>query len=89
MTRLILAVPLSMEQQRTTTHLMDSVGECVCGRLLRKLDPKFVLGQINSAYAAVRDAQNTLVIVIYCKSCFLRINDMFTSLKNSATSGNA
>lgn len=79
----MLAVPLSNEQTQVTTHLMDSTGTCACGRILRRLSPKFVLGQINSAYAAVHDAKNTLVICIYCEFCFKKMNDMFMSLRNS------
>lgn len=82
-TRLILAVPLSSEQAQVTKHLMDIKGTCACGRILKGLDPKFVLGQINSTYAGVPDAKNTLVIAVYCHSCFLKINGLFKDLKNS------
>lgn len=82
-TRLILAVPLSNEQAQVTKHLMDTIGTCACGRILKRMDPRFVLGQINSVYSAVQDAKNTLVICIYCQDCFLKINGMFKELKNS------
>lgn len=81
-TRLILAVPLSNEQAQATKHLMDAPGTCACGRILKRMDPKFVLGQINSIYASVRDAQNMLVIAIYCEECFHKINNLFISIKN-------
>lgn len=83
MTRLILAVPLSNEQAQTTKYLMDAPGECACGKTLKPLDGKFVLGQINSVYSALHDAKNTLVICVYCKDCFHIINNVFTSIKGS------
>lgn len=82
-TRLILAVPLSNEQAQTTKYLMDTPGSCACGRSLKPLDRKFVLGQINSVYSAMQDAKNTLVICIYCEDCFHKINNLFKVIKNS------
>lgn len=82
-TRLMLGTPLSREQEMVTKHLMDSPGLCACGRTLKVFDPKFVLGQINSFYAPVKDAQNTLIIAIYCSDCFVRINSLFHKLRNS------
>lgn len=82
-TRLILAVPLSKEAAQATKHLMDIPGTCTCGRILKTMDPKFVLGQINSEYASINDAKNTLVIAVYCESCFHKINKIFLDLRNS------
>lgn len=86
-TRLILAVPLSNEQAQATKHLMDTPGTCSCGRILKPMDGKFVLGQINSVYSTVADAKNTLVVCIYCEHCFKKINGMFLDLKNSFLKG--
>lgn len=82
--RLRVVAPLSNEQTMSTKFLMDNEGVCACGKMMEARDPKFVLGQINTGYFPVEEAKNTLVICVYCESCFRIINNLFQSLKNSA-----
>lgn len=78
--RLWRLVTMSMEQQRTVEALYTADGHCVCGRVIRRMDDKTCLAQINTSWCKLEAARNTLAIGIYCAWCANKINLLLKSL---------
>lgn len=72
MDRLAYKIHMSAEVLHATTALLNSEGTCSCGRVLRKLDAKFIL--ISAAPSAV-----AMAIAAYCHECSQMINKTLKS----------
>jgi len=79
--RLWKLVTMSMEQQRTVEYLWLSNGICTCGQPIDRNDDKLCLAQVNSSWASLDAAKNTLAIGLYCKWCADKINVLLKSLR--------
>ena len=79
--RLWRLVTLSMEQQRTVESLWISDGMCACGATIARKDDKICIAQVNTSWAALESARNTLAIGIYCARCADIINVTLKSLR--------
>jgi hypothetical protein len=67
MQRLAYLINLSPEISQAANELLAREGLCTCGRVLRSLDPKFIL----SSYAP---SKSKCVIAAYCTPCSVTIN---------------
>lgn len=72
MDRLAYKIHTSAEVQHVSTFLLNGEGTCACGRVLRKLDAKFIL--INAIPTV-----EMMVIAAYCHECSQMINKTLKS----------
>lgn len=74
--RLAYKLRLPLEMQQLGNQMLDSEGFCVCGRLISRLEGKFLL-------AAVVPSQFTTILAAYCQPCSQVINRTLKSLRSA------
>lgn len=80
MNRLAFALQCPAEIAQASTQLLDSEGLCACGRVMRRLDPKFILTN-------VVPTRLTIIVAAYCQPCSLAINGTLKGIHKVAYHG--
>lgn len=82
--RLMRIEATSQDQLKTQHDLLDGEGLCTCGRVLKRLSPKFILANFIIQHPDNPDLGECVVMAAYCYDCFQTINKVLKSLRNNA-----
>jgi hypothetical protein len=74
--RLAYKIHMPAELQQLSMQMLDQEGFCHCGRLIRRLDGKFML-------AAIVPSKETTILAAYCQPCSQIINACLHNLRKA------